>query len=194
MKKLLAIILIMMIAFTAISAASSDVATASKRNMNLSWLDILFLVIMIFTVINASIKGFIHEFFSKAAFILGIFLAAAFYTKLNTYVIKGVKIEILSKIVSFLIIFILVYIVMRLIQMIVKKAFSGEIMSGLDHSLGFFVGIAEGLAIVSLILVLFYMQPWFDVSELLQKCFFHRMLGGILSSPVNEIQGMITNV
>lgn len=162
--------------------------------MNLAYIDIFFLVILIFTVINAAIKGFIHEFFSKAAFILGIFLASGFYSKLSVYIIKGVKIEILSKIISFLIIFIVVYIVMRLVQVIVKKVFSGEIMSGLDHSLGVFVGIAEGLAIIALILVVLYIQPWFDVSELLQKSIFHKFLGGILSSPVNEIQGMIANV
>ncbi|MBO4509656.1 MAG: CvpA family protein [Spirochaetaceae bacterium] len=162
--------------------------------MNLAFIDIFFIVILIFTVINAAIKGFIHEFFSKAAFFLGIFLAAVFYPKLDVYMRKGIKIEILSKIVSFLLIFIVVYIVMRLIQLIVKKAFSGEIMSGLDHSLGVFVGIAEGFAIIALILGILYMQPWFDVSDLLHNSIFHKMLKGILSSPVNEIKEIVSNV
>ena len=162
--------------------------------MNLAYIDIFFIVILIFTVINAAIKGFIHEFFSKAAFFLGIFLAAVFYPKLDIYIRKGITIEILSKIVSFLLIFIAVYIVMRLIQVIVKKAFSGEIMSGLDHSLGVFVGIAEGIAIISLILGILYMQPWFDVSDLLENSIFHKILGELLSSPVNEIKEIVSNV
>ena len=83
---------------------------------------------------------------------------------------------------------------MRLIQVIVKQAFSGEIMSGLDHSLGVFVGIAEGFAIIALILGILYMQPWFDVSDPLHNSIFHKMLKGILSSPVNEIKEMVSNV
>ena len=162
--------------------------------MEVAFIDILFLVVLIFTAINAAIKGFIHEFFSKAAFFLGIFIAVVFTDKLDEYIRKGIKIEILSKIVSFLIIFIVVYIVVRLIQVVVKKIFSGEIMSGLDHSLGVFFGIAEGFVIISLMLGILYMQPWFDVTDLLDNSIFHKMLHGILSSPVNEIQGMITNV
>ena len=52
--------------------------------MQLAYIDIFFLIVVIFTVINAAIKGFVHEFFSKAAFFLGIFLAAVFYPKLDT--------------------------------------------------------------------------------------------------------------
>ncbi|MCR4940005.1 MAG: CvpA family protein [Treponemataceae bacterium] len=162
--------------------------------MELAYIDIVFLVILIFTIINAAVKGFVHEFFSKAAFFLGIFLAAVFYPKLDIYMRRGVKIEILSQILSFIVIFIAVYIIMRLIQVIVKKAFSGEIMSGLDHSLGVFVGIAEGIVIVSVVLVILYMQPWFDVSDVLEKSFFHKYLKGILSAPMNEIRGMVSNV
>lgn len=162
--------------------------------MELGYIDIVFLVVLIFTIINAAVKGFVHEFFSKAAFFLGIFLAAVFYPKLHIYMVKGIKIELLSKILSFIVIFIAVYIVMRLIQLVVKKAFSGEIMSGLDHSLGFFVGIAEGIALISLVLVLFYMQPWFNVSEMLENSFFHKLLKNLLSAPVNEIKGIVANV
>ena len=160
----------------------------------MAFIDILFIVILIFTVINSAVKGLIHEFFSKAAFFLGIFLAAAFYDELDEYMRKGINIEILSKIVSFLVIFIGVYIIVRLVQIVVKKIFSGEIMSGLDHSLGLFFGLAEGLAIISLVLVILYIQPWFDVTEMLSTSYFHKMLKDILNSPVNDIQGMISNV
>ena len=74
-----------------------------------------------------------------------------------------------------------------------KKAFSGEIMSGLDHSLGVFVGIAEGFAIIAVILGIIYMQPWFDYEDLLENSIFHKMLSGILSAPVNEIKEMVSN-
>ena len=184
----------MLISFAAIGESSQDEIVSSKINMNLSWMDILFIVILIFTIINAAIKGFVHEFFSKAAFFLGIFLAMVFYPKLNEYMIRGIKIELLSKIVSFILIFILVYLIVRLIQVIVKKAFSGEILSGLDHSLGVFVGIAEGLALIALILGILYMQPWFDINELLENSIFHKMLSGILSAPVNEIKEIVSNV
>lgn len=159
--------------------------------MELAFIDIFFLVILIFTVINAAIKGFVHEFFSKAAFFLGIFIAAVFYPKLDVYISRGITIEILSKIISFIVIFIAVYLVVRLVQIIVKKAFSGEIMSGLDHSLGVFVGIAEGVILIALVLVILYMQPWFDVTDVLKNSIFHKFLKGILSSPVNEIKEMV---
>ncbi len=156
-----------------------------------NFLDILFIAIIFLLAIHGIVAGFIKEFFSKAAVVLGIFISVIFYDDLAVYLNKNIESEFVSKILSFLIIFILVYLVVRLIQHYIGNFFSGDIFTGLDRSLGFFFGAIEGLLIVSVILVILYAQPWFNVGPLVDQSFFHTILKNILSGPVDIVQDFI---
>ena len=159
--------------------------------MIFSFIDIVFLIIILFMGINATIKGFIHEFFTKTAFFLGLFIAALFFRKLAPFFDPYIKVQVLNLIISFVIIFIAVYLLVRILQQCVKGLLSGEIMNGLDHALGFLFGIAEGFVIICMVLVIFYAQPWFDAAGLLEKSFFHRLLQTVLSAPTEYLRGMV---
>jgi membrane protein required for colicin V production len=67
-------------------------------------------------------------------------------------------------------------------------------MKGLDRGLGFLFGVVEGLVYVGLILVVLYAQPWFNVNGLLDKSFFHNLLGALLSAPADSLRSMVINV
>ena len=64
--------------------------------MTFAFIDVIFLVIIFFCAIDATIHGFLHEFFTKAAFLLGIFLASLFYNKLSSFIDPFIKIEVLT--------------------------------------------------------------------------------------------------
>ncbi len=150
--------------------------------MDFAIIDVVFFAIMLIIVVNATIKGFLVEFFSKAAFILGILGGALFYKNLMPYILPETPVA--SAVLSFVILFIVGYLLVQLVQLIVKKVFvSGQIMKGLDHSLGFFFGIVEALAVISAILILLDIQKWVDVSSWLENSLFHKMLNGLLVSP-----------
>ena len=42
----------------------------------MTFIDVVFILIILYCTIDATVKGFIHEFFSKTAFVLGIFLSS----------------------------------------------------------------------------------------------------------------------
>jgi len=161
--------------------------------ISFQFIDAVFALIILVCAISATVKGFIHELFSKLAFVLGLFAASIFTKNLAPYLTPYIKVDILCKILAFIIIFVLVYLVIRLIQQAVKNAFEGEVMDGLDHSLGFLFGVFEGFIVVSFIILVFVTQPWFETS-FLDNSFFYRILSGILTQPANYVKGMVACV
>lgn len=162
--------------------------------MTFSFIDVVFLLIILYCTIDATVKGFLHEFFTKAAFLLGIFLGSVFFQKLSVLIDPFIKIALLSKIISFAIIFILVYLIVRIIQQCIKNSMESDIMKGLDRALGFLFGLIEGVVIVGFVLTVFYAQPWFNVTGLLQDSFFHNLLKNLLSAPADSLRSMVINV
>ena len=161
--------------------------------MTFNFLDIVFIVIILFIAIHGAVNGFIKELFGKAALILGILIAVMFYAKLMPYINRHIKSAFVSQILAFLLIFVFVYLIVRLIQHFVGTFFSGDILKGLDRALGFFLGAAEGLVLVALVLVFLYAQPWFKVGPLVDKSFFHTVLENFLAKPVSKVQDFIAS-
>lgn len=144
--------------------------------MTLAVIDVIFIVIIALSAIHGAIRGFLDELFSKLAIILGLF-CGLFYNKLLVPAMPAFNgISFLSNILAFLIIFIVVYITVRIVQKIVGFVFQGDIMRGLDRSLGFFLGIAEGFLVVALLLFLLHSQQLFNVSSILSESYFDRLL------------------
>ena len=67
--------------------------------------DIIFSAILIFFVIKVSIKGFIAEFFSKAAVIVGGLVAVLFYKMLTPVITNLLGPQVISPVIAFLILF-----------------------------------------------------------------------------------------
>lgn len=146
--------------------------------------DYIFLGIILVMAISATIKGFLGEVFSKAAFFLGIILALVFYNKLMPVMAKYVSVPFVQALLSFVAIFIGVYLIIRLIQLILKKIFlSGSIMKGLDKSLGFFLGIIEGLIVIFLLLFVLNMLPWENIRSIVNGSIFQKIFLKIMSDP-----------
>ncbi len=155
--------------------------------------DYIFLIILLAIAITATIKGFLGEIFSKAAFFLGIILALIFYNKLMPFMAKYIAIPFIQAILSFIAIFICTYLVIRLIQLILKKIFlSGSIMKGLDKSLGFFLGIIEGFIVIFFILFIINSIPYENIRSILNGSVFQRMFVKIISNPAKFINPMVT--
>ena len=130
-------------------------------------IDIIFIAIILVFAIVSAVKGFINAIFNKLCWILGLIAAFLFYNMLSVPMMDFVKNQIASDILSFLVIFIAVFLFIKIIQTILSKVFDGEIMKGLDRSLGFFFGLVEGIVIVYVFIFLALKQPWFPKPEFL---------------------------
>lgn len=158
--------------------------------MTLSGLDVAFLVLIIIVIVKATLSGFVADFFSKAAVIIGTMGAVLFYRKLLPYIIKYVSPEIFPEAISFLVIFLVLYLAVKAVQQIAGSAFQSESMTNLDRALGFFLGIAEGFLVVAVILIAMRLQPWIDLSFLTRNSLFARIFEPLLAGDSGFINGL----
>lgn len=135
-------------------------------------IDIFFIVITVFLALLGAIKGLSDSVFGKLEFIAGVAAGIIFNEKVCVLLSEYISIQILLKIISFLILFIIAFLIVKIIHLISDKIFESNALKGLNRALGFFWGIAEGIVVVSFILVVLVEQPWFDVSGLLNESYF----------------------
>jgi membrane protein required for colicin V production len=154
--------------------------------MTFAFIDVLFLVIVLFISLHAAYQGLVREVFTKAAFILGLAGGLIFCGFLAGY-LTFVEQPFLRQTLSFVIIFVGLYLAVRVVQHFVAKVFSGDIMGGLNRALGFLWGVIEGLAVVTVILALLHAQPWFNIDAVFRGSFFDRLLGG----PAEALRGWL---
>ncbi|MDR2898556.1 MAG: CvpA family protein [Spirochaetaceae bacterium] len=151
--------------------------------MSYAIIDIVFAIIVLFCIVRVTIKGFVGEFFSKAAVVLGALGAALFFRLLTPYVEMVVGKNVFSGIVAFLLLFIAIYIIIKIIQIWVDKLFKGKTMTSLDRALGFFLGLIEGLLIVGVCLLIIRLQPFVKPEVLIDGSLFSRFFTPFLAAP-----------
>lgn len=159
--------------------------------MTFTFIDLIFAIIIFALAIAGVVKGFVAEFFGKAAFVLGLVVAVIFYSKLYPFVAKWIHVDFFAQAAAFILLFIATFLLIKIVQQIIGGFFQGEIMSGLNRALGFFLGLFEGLLIVAVILILLNAQSWFDVSSLLEGSFFAKIMSGIIAQPVQYMSERI---
>ena len=79
--------------------------------------------------------------------------------------------------------FIVVFLFVKILQTIIAGLFKGEILKSLDKILGFAIGMAEGLIIVSAIVIVLKAQPWFS-TDFIDSTFFWTYFSPILAKPI----------
>jgi membrane protein required for colicin V production len=148
--------------------------------MTFSPLDIGLALIIAVIVVKVTLTGFVTEFFSKAATIVGAVGALFLYGVLTPYVVRFLGANVYPEAIAFLAIFLVLYLIVKGIQQLAGSAFESESMNNLDRALGFFLGVVEGLLVAAVILVAIKMQPWFDISSITRDSFFVRFMGPFL--------------
>lgn len=144
--------------------------------MSINILDTILLIISIIVIIKVTVRGFVDEFFSMAAFLLAIAAAFWFYRPLSLHTkVSGLS-PMAMKLIAFFMIFIVVFIAVKLLQMLVSAVFNNEILNSLDHALGFFLGIFEAYIVLIILVAILQLQPFFNVDEFIARSIVVRIL------------------
>ncbi|NLM01199.1 MAG: CvpA family protein [Treponema sp.] len=159
--------------------------------MNFGIIDFVFCLIILTCAIVASIKGFINSVLSKLAVALGILFAVLFNNNLAQIFANRISSFFLCRFLAAVIIFIVVFLIIKVLQKILSIVFSGEILKSLDKTLGFFFGFAGGLIIVLFILKILYIQPFFNLTEIFENSFFHKIFSQFLCFNTNNCNSQI---
>jgi membrane protein required for colicin V production len=157
-------------------------------------IDIVFIGLTLLLVIRCTLRGFLSEFMTLASLVLGvlgsIFLyrdSAAFLRAQGIEAVTGKIPEILQRllpglirnipeILSFILVFVLVFILVKLVEYLLVDIVKRINLGGVDRFLGFLFGLAEGIAVTSLLLLVLALQPVFDAGPLLEGSLFAELL------------------
>ena len=162
------------------------------NGMSINILDAVLLLISIIVIIKVTIRGFVDEFFSMAAFLLAIAVAFWFYRPLSLHTkVSGLS-PMAMKLIAFFMIFIVVFIAVKLLQMLISTVFDNEILNSLDHALGFFLGLFEAYIVLIILVAILQLQPFFNIDDLIARSMIVRILIPLPVDSDNVLQ-IITN-
>jgi membrane protein required for colicin V production len=149
-----------------------------------SFLDIIFLLILLILVVRGAFRGFITEISLMAAPLLGILCAVLFSNLLANVValITGTKESIWNHIIAFLIIFLLVYLLVFFIQGFLLDIVNRLNLHNLDRALGIILGLVEGVLVIAILLIIASWLPWQGLKQSLQTSIFYNFLMPFLPS------------
>jgi len=146
--------------------------------MGLAVIDIVFLIIIAIFALRCALRGIVGELMSMAALVLGL-LAAIFFFRKTAELIRGKfvpDVKALPEIISFVAVFIAVFAIVKILETILRDIIERIQLGGVDRFLGFFLGVAEGLVIVCLLLFLIIVQPFVDSGLILEGSFLADIL------------------
>jgi membrane protein required for colicin V production len=146
-------------------------------------IDIVFLLLLVVLAIRGAIRGFVTEIGSVAALVVGLGGAILFYKPLAALIGRMFGTSMWNPLIAFLVLFLLLYLVIKALEHLLHAVFDKLNLERLDRAIGFFLGLAEGLLAVCVLLFLLRWQPLFDTHRLLEHSLFDRFLAPILPSP-----------
>jgi membrane protein required for colicin V production len=144
--------------------------------VNLS-LDLVFIILLGLLTLRGFLKGFTGEFFSIASLALGL-ISAVFFFIFGADFLRAryfQNLALLPEILAFFGIFLIVFIAGKILEHIIKDIIKRLNFDTLDKALGLVLGLAEALALISLVLLILIIQPLFNAKALLEGSIFARL-------------------
>lgn len=151
--------------------------------MQIAVIDIVFILVVLILAIRGAIKGFVAEIGSMAALILGFGGAIVFYRPVAALIDRYVGQSMWNPLIAFLVLFLILYLVVKLLERLLQSIVERLALNRLDSVLGFFLGLAEAVLLIGVILFALNWQPFFDPRGLLSDSVFARFLFPLLPSP-----------
>jgi membrane protein required for colicin V production len=149
--------------------------------VTLSAFDIFLVLLVVVVIVKVTLTGFVTEFFSRAAVIVGALGAVLFYKRLSPVIVHLYAAAVFPDVIAFLLIFLIGYLAVKLVQQLAGSVIQGDSLNNLDHALGFFLGIVEGVLFVAVLLFAIRTQTFFDVSFLTRDSLFARFFDSFLT-------------
>jgi membrane protein required for colicin V production len=155
-------------------------------------LDWIFTVILVLLGVRCMVRGFVTELLSVAALLGGLLAALLLYKSAGELLVGwgvAAKPAALPGVLGFAAVFALTFIVVKLIERLLKEGIEAAELGGIDRALGLLLGLAEGIVLVSLVLVaMSLLEPAFKsapgYAKLLDGSAFARFLLPIVGPEV----------
>jgi membrane protein required for colicin V production len=137
------------------------------------WVDYAILGIIGLSALVSISRGFLREILSLAGWILASWVAFNFMHKFSPMLAPIVPTPSIAQVSTFVILFVAILFATGLINFMVGKLVNATGLSGTDRSLGIIFGIARGIVIVSILILVagftpLPQDPWWQESILIK--------------------------
>lgn len=139
----------------------------------MNWADWVIIGILLVSCLFGLIRGFTREALSLAIWIIAALSARIFVDSVEPFLISIIDTPSVRTLTAFLIIFILALLLGALVQYWIGALIKASGLSFVDRALGVAFGIARGLVMVMLLIVLMLnltqikQDPWWNQSQLI---------------------------
>jgi membrane protein required for colicin V production len=159
-----------------------------------SVIDFILFIFALLLVIRAALRGFVSEFMALASLVVGALGAVFLHRPCAVFLRqRGLEdalrktpeflqkllpglVNNIPEIIAFVAVFVLIFLLAKLVEHLLKDITERISLGTVDRFLGLLFGVAEGIAVISLVLLVMRIQPIFDTSSLLENSFFAKML------------------
>ena len=135
----------------------------------MNWLDGVILALLAWFIFAAFTAGFIREVVTIVSALLGVVLAGLFYEGLADDIGTFIDSERAARIVSFLVIFGAVAVAGQVAAMLLKETASLLMLGTFDHLAGAVFGLAKGVVIIQVLLILFATYPSLGLGDAISE-------------------------
>lgn len=139
---------------------------------NLNWADYSIIGILVLSALISLMRGFVREAISLATWIVAAWVAICFAPLLADYLAKYIATPSARTVIAFAGLFIVVLIIGGLINFLFSQLVEKTGLSGTDRILGFMFGVARGILLVGVLILLgnisgLNQDPWWSSSQLI---------------------------
>lgn len=164
----------------------------------MSTIDWIFSAIIIILAVRCFVRGFVHEVLSVASIAVGILAGLLLSNTVIAQVLPKIGVSALpyqvQYVIAFLGCFIVGFIVMKIIERMLRQGLEATSLDIFDKILGLALGVAEGFIIIGLFIVILQIQPFADVSAVLDNSLYFRLIGPIIGPAIGDsLRPMLNN-
>ena len=133
----------------------------------MNMLDWILLAFLALAGIRGLSRGLVRELFSVAAPIAGLAAALFLYKWGAGILVTRFNLAFAPEVVAFGILFLVAFAFVKIVAALIRDGIEAAQLDRVDRGLGFVLGLAEGVVVVAVILVVLQVQPLVDVKGLL---------------------------
>lgn len=156
------------------------------------WVDIVIPGIIAISALFSLMRGFVREALSLAGWVAAFWVALTFAKDFADLLLAGISAPSLRMVVSFTILFVVTLVITALLNRLAGQLVTRTGLSGTDRMIGMIFGIARGVVVVSVLVLLAGLttmpqDPWWQQSVLVDV--FHKLALWLRYTVAPELTG-----
>jgi len=125
-----------------------------------NWIDYTIIVVIALSVLISVMRGFVREVVSLVVWVAAILVSFIFYRYIAGQLVSIIQSDALRLVISFAGLFLATLILGMLINYLISQLVANTGLSGTDRVLGIIFGVARGVLVVVLLMMLAGLTPF----------------------------------